>query len=136
MLILAILPLSGNGNNWFPFSGTLGMTDVVVKGKVAASFDERASGKPPDVRSVVVRLVRLETCAGKTAREVIAEETVWSASEGVEAEQLPLEDHRFTLTMPRETHGLSMMKIARGPTVAWHVEARESTTEVWLRLSL
>ncbi|BGP35538.1 hypothetical protein JCM10296v2_007378 [Rhodotorula toruloides] len=124
MLILSILPLSGNGNNWFPFSGTLGLTDIIVKGKVVASFDERASGKPPDVSSVVVRLVRVETCAGKSAREVITEGTVWQAREGVEAEQLPLEDHRFCLTMPRETQGLSMMKIARGPTVAWHVEAR------------
>ncbi|KAK4330782.1 Proteophosphoglycan ppg4 [Rhodotorula toruloides] len=124
MLILSILPLSGNGNNWFPFSGTLGLTDIIVKGKVVASYDERASGKPPDVSSVVVRLVRVETCAGKSAREVITEGTVWQAREGVEAEQLPLEDHRFCLTMPKETQGLSMMKIARGPTVAWHVEAR------------
>ncbi|BGP11554.1 hypothetical protein JCM10049v2_007463 [Rhodotorula toruloides] len=124
MLILSILPLSGNANNWFPFSGTLGLTDIIVKGKVVASYDERASGKPPDVSSVVVRLVRVETCAGKTARQVVTEGTVWEARKGVEAEQLPLEDHRFCLTMPKETPGLSMMKIARGPTVAWHVEAR------------
>ncbi|BGP27800.1 proteophosphoglycan ppg4 [Rhodotorula toruloides] len=124
MLVLSIIPLAGNGNNWFPFSGTLGLTDIIVKGKVVTTYDERASGKPPDVSSVVVRLVRVETCGGKTSREVITEVTVWHAGEGVEGEQLPLEDHKFCLTMPRETQGLSMMKIARGPTVAWHVEAR------------
>ncbi|GJN94508.1 hypothetical protein Rhopal_007590-T1 [Rhodotorula paludigena] len=135
MLTLQILPAHGNVNN-FSFSGILGVSDVVVRGRVAAGLDERASGKAPEVRRIVVRLVRLDAWDGKAFKqlnkEVVDEATLWTPADGADAERLQPSEHRFLLRVPRDAKGLSKMQFKVGAcqaSVFWRLEAYAETVK-------
>ncbi|GAA5845302.1 hypothetical protein JCM9279_004835 [Rhodotorula babjevae] len=136
MITLQILPVSGNVNN-FPYTGVLGVTDVVVRGRVVAGLDERASGKAPEVRRIVVRLVRVDAWDGKASREVIKdvidERVLWTPESGADAERLEPREHRFALRVPHDVVGLSKMQFKVGTcqaSVAWRIEAYVDTVKV------
>lgn len=134
MITLQILPVSGNVNN-FPYTGVLGVTDVVVRGRVVAGLDERASGKAPEVRRIVVRLVRVDAWDGKASRDmtkdVVDERVLWTPESGADAERLEPREHRFALRVPHDVVGLSKMQFKVGTcqaSVAWRIEACASSS--------
>ncbi|GAA5939673.1 hypothetical protein JCM3775_002083 [Rhodotorula graminis] len=136
MITLQILPVSGNVNN-FPYTGVLGVTDVVVRGRVVAGLDERASGKAPEVRCIAVRLVRVDAWDGKASRDVtkdvVDERVLWTPESGADAERLEPREHRFALRVPHDVVGLSKMQFKVGTcqaSVTWRIEAYVDTVKV------
>ncbi|BGP43661.1 hypothetical protein JCM10450v2_007842 [Rhodotorula kratochvilovae] len=135
MITLQILPASGNANN-FPFTGVLGVSDVIVRGRLVAALDERASGKPPEARRIAVRLVRVDGWEGKvsreTVRDVVDEKTLWTPEDGADAERFSPREYRFSLRVPHDTQGLSKMQFKVGAcqaSVTWRIEAYVDTVK-------
>ncbi|GAA5822499.1 hypothetical protein JCM3770_002437 [Rhodotorula araucariae] len=135
MITLQILPASGNANH-FPFTGVLGVSDVVVRGRLVAGIDERATGKAPAVRRIAVRLVRTDGWEAKAtrdvAKDVVDEKTLWTPSEGADAERYTPNQYRFALRVPHDTRGLSKMQFKLGAcqaSVAWRIEAYVDTVK-------
>ncbi|GAA5876456.1 hypothetical protein JCM3774_003781 [Rhodotorula dairenensis] len=123
MLVLRVLPPSGNPNNLFPYKGIWGLEPVSVSGRVGCTYDSRASGKPPLVKSVQVRLVRTEILKGKTVRERMAEATVWTPPEGTDAVEVGQVELPFELRLPADVRGMSSMTMFPTARVSYQVEA-------------
>lgn len=127
MLVLRILPPSGNPNNLFPYKGIWGLEPISVSGRIGCTYDSRASGKPPLVQSVQVRLVRTETLKGKTVRERMAEATVWTPPDGREPVEVGQVEIPFELHLPADVRGMSSMTMFPTARVSYQVEASASS---------
>ncbi|GAA5985387.1 hypothetical protein JCM10908_006955 [Rhodotorula pacifica] len=123
MLVVRVLPPSGNPNNLFPYQGIWGLEPVWVSGKIGCTYDSRASGKPPLVKSVQVRLVRVESIKGKTVRERLAEATIWTPPKGTLACEVGQVEIPFELSLPADVRGMSSMTMFPTARVSYQVEA-------------
>ena len=126
MLVLRVLPPTGNPNNLFPYEGIWGLEPVSVPGRIGCTYDARASGKPPLVKSVQVRIVRIESIKGKTVRERMAEAVIWTPSQGKDAVEIGQVEIPFHLSLPANVRGMSSMTMFPTARVAYHVEASAS----------
>lgn len=126
MLVVRVLPTSGNPNNLFGYHGIWGLEPVYVCGKIGCTYDERASGKPPKVKSVQVCLVRLEMVRNTTAREKMAAATIWTPPDGQESAEVGQVDIPFELALPEDVKGMSSMTMFPTARVLYLVEASES----------
>ncbi|BGP58272.1 hypothetical protein JCM8202_000966 [Rhodotorula sphaerocarpa] len=123
MLVVRVLPTSGNPNNLFGYHGIWGLEPVYVCGKIGCTYDERASGKPPKVKSVQVCLVRLEMVRNTTAREKMAAATIWTPPDGQESAEVGQVDIPFELALPEDVKGMSSMTMFPTARVLYLVEA-------------
>lgn len=123
MLVLRVLPPTGNPNNLFPYQGIWGLEPVSVPGRIGCTYDARASGRPPLVKSVQVRIVRIESIKGKTVRERMAEAVIWTPPQGKDAVEIGQVEIPFQLSLPANVRGMSSMTMFPTARVAYHVEA-------------
>ncbi|GAA6064417.1 hypothetical protein JCM10212_002844 [Sporobolomyces blumeae] len=131
MFVVTLLPSRGNPNApEFPFDGLFGLTDVSIRGKLSVKFDQRhPNPKPIDAVHAVVRLVRIDTLNRSSVRDVVCQETVWSAAGGAAVAKMSEFEADFALVVPSSTPGLSRMGMMLGKmpgysaSTAWKLEA-------------
>ena len=134
MLVLRVLPPTGNPNNLFPYQGIWGLEPVSVPGRIGCTYDARASGRPPLVKSVQVRIVRIESIKGKTVRERMAEAVIWTPPQGSkDAVEIGQVEIPFQLSLPANVRGMSSMTMFPTARVAYHVEASASIHSAFLQ---
>ncbi|GAA6034690.1 hypothetical protein JCM8097_001123 [Rhodosporidiobolus ruineniae] len=130
MITLTLVRPVGNAivGGHFPYAGVFGYSDVVVAGKVHCSIDNRASGIPPPVRAVHVRIRRIDQAFGGEKRILVVDQALlWDAEreEGKRAAQLGQRDLPFRLVVPYGTEGPSHTKETSAGSVArfaWKLE--------------
>ncbi|BGP20291.1 hypothetical protein JCM10213_001746 [Rhodosporidiobolus nylandii] len=129
MLTVRIARENGNSATAaFPVRGQAGLQDVPLRGAVIIRADERASGLPPLVSEVWVRVIRTGSYGSGTREppETICRSRLWSrTAETVERvpDGTPLP---FELILPASLEGLSAAELggSRPASVVWRLEAQ------------
>lgn len=128
MIVISLVRPTGNSSpGEFPYAGRFGIDDVRVYGRVKTGVDERASGKPPPVCNLVVRVIKKESTPAGKRDVVVAEKLLWTPPDGAKTAILGEQDLKFDLVVPPTTPGIcggpSLAMYAMDTRTNWRVEA-------------
>jgi hypothetical protein len=128
MVHLSILPLKGNhGGRTYPYAGYLGLSKVTVDGVVRTRLED--DNRPLAASSLTISIRCYEARSRFTVSKVNLlldmTQTLWTAREGHEYEELGSGDYPFRLSLPSKVGGLSTMQHPEY-RVFWRLEAGSS----------
>ncbi|KAF9065295.1 hypothetical protein BDP27DRAFT_1332216 [Rhodocollybia butyracea] len=111
---------------YFPYTGFLGVSNVVVEGVVATKFDADLKALPAKQVTVSVRCYefRLGRIGGVVSNKAIVDFTqvLWTKPEGQEYQDLGEGEYPFKITIPPRSGGFSTVSFVEYRCV-WRVEA-------------
>ena len=124
MVVLQLHPLKGNHTRSFPFSGHLGLTQVVVEGIIRTTLEEDL--KPIKTAQILVRLrCYQEDCTGSKPKKFVLKEVVqeiWKA-ENEEWGMIGDFARPFKLVLPIDYGACGGTVVYKDLKMYWKVEA-------------
>jgi len=125
MVHLSVSALRGNpGGRTYPYAGYLGLSKLTVEGVVRARVEDNKRLLPASSITISIRCYEARTrfTISKVNLLLDATQTLWSAAEGLEYEDLGSGDYPFRISLPSKVGGLSTMQHP-DYRIFWRLEA-------------
>ena len=125
MVHLSISALKGNqGGRAYPYAGYLGLSKVTVEGIVRTRVEDDNRLLPASSITISVRCYEARTRFALSKVNLLLDttQTLWSAADGLEYEDLGSSDHPFRISLPSKVGGFSTMQHP-DYRIFWRLEA-------------
>jgi len=125
MVHLSISALKGNqSGRTYPYAGYLGLSKITVEGIVHTRVEDDNRLLPASSITISIRCYEARTRLDVSKVNVLLDttQTLWTAANGLEYEDLGNSDHPFRISLPSKVGGLSTM-LYRGYRISWALEA-------------
>lgn len=132
MVNLTITALKGNqGGRFYPYSGYLGLTKVLVEGVVRCRIDGDHKLIPASSLTIAVRCYEARTRYTVTKYNILldAVHNLWTPSNGAQYQDLGEGEYPFRIVLPIKVGGLSTMTFP-DYKVFWKLEAGECSSPI------
>lgn len=136
MVVLSLTPYRGNHARYYPYSGHLGHTEVIVQGILRTELEE--DRRPLKASRVVVRMrcYEAENSGGKVKRkrmhllyEKESEVPVWTKPEDQDYAELGQHVHPFRIVIPPDNTGVSTSTY-KSYRAWWQLEASKCSAHL------
>jgi hypothetical protein len=124
MVRLDLVSSQGNGLRYFPYSGHLGLTEILIEGTVQTRLDEDRKLLNAKNIAVAVRCYSIQVGpAGNVATSVLVDSTteLWRAKSHL-FEPIGDSDHRFRIHIPPRINAISTVYFVQYRCI-WRIEA-------------